>query len=72
MSGNSLEAMVKVIAYGVPALLIVPGFFAYAGGYTVRMLTGDVGMQNFGIAVMAIGIIIYVLEIVYAIYNEYR
>lgn len=71
MSDNSLETLVKVIAYGVPALLIALGFFAYVGGYTVQMITGDVGMRNFGIVLITVGIIIYVFEVAYAIYSEY-
>lgn len=69
----SLELIAKVIAYGIPALLILLGFFAYIGGYTITMLTGDVRMTNFGIALIAIGLVIYIFELalkVYIWFNE--
>lgn len=67
---NNLEAIVKVIAYGVPALLIVLGFFGYISGYTIQMITGDAGLKNFGTFIVAIGIMIYVVEIAYAMYEK--
>lgn len=70
-SNYSLEAIVKVIAVGVPALLIVLGFFAFMGGFTMEMLTGNVGMKNFGISLIAAGIIIYLIELAVVIYSEF-
>jgi len=67
---NNLEAIVKVIAYGVPALLIVLGFFGYVGGYTIQMVTGDVAMKNFGIFMVVVGIMMYVIEIAYTVYEN--
>jgi len=61
---NGLEAILKVLAVGVPALLIVLGFFAVIGGFTVEAFTGDIGMKNFGIALIIIGIIFYIIELV--------
>jgi len=63
-----LEAIAKVVAYGIPALLILLGFFAYLGGYTITMLTGDVRMMNLGIALIVIGLVIYVVELLLKIY----
>ena len=51
----SLEAIVKVIAYGVPALLIVLGFFAYVSGYAMSAITHDSGMMNGGILLDSCG-----------------
>lgn len=71
--GNSysLDAVVKIIAYGVPALLILLGFFAAVGGYTIEAVSGNVGMKNFGIGLIVIGVLIYLLEIAIAVYIEY-
>jgi len=68
-SDYSLEAIAKVIAYGVPALLILLGFFGYIGGYTIAMLTGDVGIMNFGAALIAIGLVIYIVELALKVYS---
>jgi hypothetical protein len=64
----TLDALVKVVAYGVPALLILLGFFAYMAGYSINALAHDAGMMNGGIAMMAIGIIIYTVEFVVSVY----
>ena len=71
--GNSysLDAVVKIIAYGVPALLILLDFFAAVGGYTIEAVSGNVGMKNFGIGLIVIGVLIYLLEIAIAVYIEY-
>jgi len=72
MSGNyNLDVIVKIFAVGIPALLIVLGFFAYIGGFTAEIITGDMGMKNLGIVLMAIGIIIYVIELIAAIYYQF-
>jgi len=64
----TLEAIVKVVAYGFPALLIIVGFFAYSAGYTVQFLTHDAGMTSLGILLMALGIIFYAAEFVVKVY----
>jgi hypothetical protein len=69
----TLDIIVKIVAYGIPALLIVVGFFAYFAGYTVQFLTHDAGMINLGILLMASGIVFYAGEFaikVYAYFNE--
>lgn len=69
----TLDMIVKIVAYGVPALLVVVGFFAYFAGYTVQFLTHDAGMINLGILLMASGILFYAVEFavkVYAYFNE--
>lgn len=69
----TLDMIVKIVVYGVPALLIVVGFFAYFAGYTVQFLTHDAGMINLGILLMASGILFYAVEFavkVYAYFNE--
>jgi hypothetical protein len=45
----------SVVKNGVPALLILLGFVAVMGGYTLEFITGDVGMRNFGIILIIIG-----------------
>lgn len=61
-----LRALIKVIVYGVPALLIVLGFFAYVGAYTLEIVSEDVGTQGFGFFLILIGIIVYLAEFVKA------
>ena len=54
----------RVIAYGVPALLILLGFIAYTGGRFAEMLFGNVDdLVVLGIVLIIIGILIYVIEI---------
>jgi hypothetical protein len=59
----SLEAIVKIVAYGVPALLIVLGFFAYLAGYSMNAISHDAGMMNAGIGMLALGILFYGVEL---------
>jgi hypothetical protein len=69
MSQNmSVETIIKVVVYGVPALLIVLGFIAYSSGYMMQTFTHDSGMMNTGIALMVIGIILYIIEFIVAVY----
>jgi len=76
-----LEAIVKVIVYGVPALLIVLGFFAYVGGTTAEAIgafveaagvewTGDTDLKSLGKGMIATGIIIYIIELIVYFYLE--
>lgn len=66
-----MEALVKVIAVGVPALLIVLGFFAYVSGTAVETVgtalgneaIGDAGLKALGLGMIIAGIIIYLIEI---------
>ena len=64
----TLDMIVKIVAYGVPALLIVVGFFAYFAGYSVQFLTHDAGMTNLGILLMASGILFYAGEFLVKVY----
>jgi len=64
--------IVKVVAYGVPALLIVVGFFAYFAGYSVQFVTHDAGMTNLGILLMALGIIFYASEFAVKVYSYFH
>ena len=55
---------VRVLAYGVPALLIVLGFFAVTGGEIAGMIFGtSSGMVILGVAMIIFGILLYILEI---------
>jgi hypothetical protein len=59
-----VELIAKVIAYGVPALLIILGFSAYTGGRIAELVFGTTeGMVTLGIVLMIIGITIYIVEI---------
>ena len=60
----SLDALVKVVAYGTPAMLILFGFFAYMSGYSINAIAHDAGMMNTGMTMMAIGIILYIAEFI--------
>jgi hypothetical protein len=68
----SIDLIVKVLAYGTPALLIVIGFFAYLAGYTVQILTHEAAMMNLGILLMALGIILYIIELAAKIYSYFN
>jgi len=74
MSENTtLDIIIKLVVYGVPALLIILGFVAYVSGYTMEMVTGDAGMKNLGIVLLVLGIVFYVFEFfikVYAYFSE--
>ncbi len=69
---TTLDMLVKVVAYGVPALLIAFGFLAYFAGYTVQFLTHDAGMMNLGIILMASGILLYAGEFVVKVYAYFN
>jgi len=69
MGGNvTLDAAIQIVAYGIPALLIAVGFFAYFAGYSVQSLTHDAGMANLGLLLMSLGIIFYAGEFVVKLY----
>jgi len=54
----------RVIAYGVPALLIVLGFIAYTGGRFAEMIFSNAtDMVGFGIILIVLGIMIYIIEL---------
>lgn len=67
---ESLKGILTVIAVGVPALLILLGFVAVIGGFTFEFVTGDVGMKNFGIVLIVLGVIIYLIEILLYYYSQ--
>jgi len=58
--------IVKVLAYGVPALLIVLGFLAFTGGKFAEAIFGSSGgMEAFGIILIIVGVVIYILELLF-------
>ena len=75
---DSLEAIVKVVAFGVPALLIILGFFAYVGGSTIEALVnaiggseiGDAGLKSLGVGMIIVGIVLYVIEFIFYVYSN--
>jgi hypothetical protein len=72
MSRNTtVDVIIKVVVYGVPALLIVLGFVAYMGGYAIHAVTGDSGMMNIGIGLMILGIVLYIIEFIIAVYSYF-
>jgi hypothetical protein len=72
MENFSLSGIVQVIAVGVPAMLILLGFFAYVGGLSVEWITGNKGMQGFGVTLIVFGIVFYILEFVVAVVSNYQ
>jgi hypothetical protein len=72
MSQNTtVDVIIKVVVYGVPALLIVFGFIAYMSGYAIQAVTGDSGMMNLGIGLMVLGIVLYIIEFIIAVYSYF-
>lgn len=76
-----LEAIVRVIAVGVPALLIVLGFFAFVGGSPIKAIgtlveaiggkgIGDAGMKSLGLGMIIVGIALYIIEFIVYAYLE--
>lgn len=60
----AIGIIVRVLAYGLPALLIVLGFIAYTGGKFAEIIFGSSeGMVVVGIGLMIVGLIIYVGEL---------
>jgi hypothetical protein len=71
MENMSLNGIVQVIAVGVPAMLILLGFFAYIGGLPLEWITGNNGIQNFGVIMITGGIVLYIIEFVAAVASNY-
>lgn len=67
---EALKGILTVVAVGIPALLILLGFVAVMGGFTLEFVTGDVGMRNFGIGLIILGVIIYLIEIAVYYYSQ--
>ena len=67
---EALRGILTVIAVGVPALLILLGFVAVIGGFTLEFVTGNVGMRNFGIGLIILGVIAYLIEIALYYYSQ--
>jgi hypothetical protein len=57
-----IEAIFKVIAYGVPALLVLGGIVLLLLGY----LGGNTGMIDGGWVLTVLGVFTYIIEIVIA------
>ena len=57
-----IEAIFKVIAYGVPALMVLGGIVLLLIGYPIN----HSGMITGGWALVILGAIIYVLELIIA------
>jgi ABC-type branched-subunit amino acid transport system permease subunit len=60
---DSLKGILTVFAVGVPALLILLGFAAAAFGWIFGYVTNDTSMRNFGIVLIIIGVVVYLVEI---------
>jgi len=71
MSDFSLKGMIKLVVYGVPGLLILLGAFLYVSGVTLELATGNAEMKVTGLWLIAIGIILYVIEFIIAVYDYF-
>jgi len=71
MSDFNLEGIVKVIAVGIPALLILLGFFAFFGGISMEMFSGNAELKNIELILMGSGIIFYIIELIAYLYSEF-
>jgi hypothetical protein len=60
MSEDSLTAISVIFAYGIPALLVIFGYIAYVLSFNYN----NVEIHDLGLALMIIGIIFYVIELV--------
>lgn len=69
-SNMDVKGLVQIFAYGVPALLIFLGFFAYMGGSVFSVITGNNSAQSLGIIFIILGIAFYVLEFMFAVYSR--
>jgi hypothetical protein len=67
---DSLKGILTVIAVGVPALLILLGFTAAVFGWVFGYVTNDTGMRNFGILLIVIGVVLYLIEIAAYYYSQ--
>lgn len=72
MSNLTLGILVKVVAVGIPALLIVLGFFAYVSGVPMEMLSGSSEIKTFGLILMVIGIGLYIIEFIVYLLKEFE
>jgi hypothetical protein len=66
-----LSALINVVAYGVPAVLIVLGFFAYLAGYGINAVSSNSGIMNTGIILIVLGVVFYLLEFFAKIFSAY-
>lgn len=56
--------IIKILAYGFPALLIVLGFIAYTGGQMADIIFGSGGdMVVMGVGLIIVGIMIFFIEL---------
>jgi len=60
-----IEAIFKVIAYGVPALMVLGGIVLLLLGYPLN----HSGMISGGWALIIFGAIIYIIELIIAYYS---
>ena len=70
MSNFNLEGLIKIVAVGVPALLILLGAFAFFGGIPIEMLSGNGELKNAGLILLILGIILYIVELIVYIWKE--
>lgn len=60
-----VEAIFKVIAYGVPALLVLGGIVMLLIGYPIN----NSGMISGGWGLVILGVLIYIIELIIAYYS---
>ena len=64
----SIQALINIIAYGVPALMIAFGLFSFLSGYFINGLYQDTGI---GFIMIILGVAFYVLEFIVKIVATY-
>jgi len=62
----SIEAIFKVIAYGIPALLVLGGIILLFFGYPIQ----HADMIKGGWILIILGVFIYIMEIIVAYYSD--
>ncbi len=64
----SIQALINIVAYGVPALMIAFGLFTYLSGYFINGLSLDTGI---GFIMIILGVVLYALEFIIKIVATY-
>ena len=67
----SIGTIIDLVAYGVPALMIVFGLFSYLSVYFINGLAQNTGMVNAGSIMVILGVVFYLIELVVSIVATY-
>ena len=66
-----IGALISIVAYGVPALIIAFGFFSCLSGYFINGLSQDPGIMKTGFIMIILGVVFYVREFIVKIVATY-